>query len=1129
MRHKISILFILCVLVAGLMATPAGAAGYTYDAATGVAKATSGEAVINMPAGGTMNVDLQKGVVEYNKVPFGDKAANLGSSGVGWSYTYHGSVSGTSWNSSTKLPAQSSSQCSGCGATTYTTYSWVGDSSGNSGRYFRVEDEQQHNRSSHRYTYYYRVSTSANGYDDTTVNIGNAFYPEGPGVGRLCFNRRTPYYTSPAAFSATYNVISGTTRYSWRSMGLTDGRGVSWDSRRDCYDRYYYFRNNSLEANITDWQWDYDADNAYTEERTEKYTLWKTYSTTPTVKKIPKWNPIQGASVINTVELKNCTTSNLKLTTSTNPLMGAPEVIIDGGTYTGAPAVSGSNITVKRGTFTDTSGTSQFLIDPDSEATVSTSGNKTVTVVKLTNPPIIIDWEDFPGLDLNVDLAAPTIEVIRTPADSRTPTDKVTLTIHTEDPNGNDHELPISINGGAFQASPATFTATENQIVSIVARDNQGNVREYQVNITNIDANAPEVTGFTQSTEVWTKDPVRVYCNATDDVKLDLTPYKFEFQPFSGGSTVTTDWQADRSFQVTENGTLYCYVRDSLGKETKSDPYYIRNIDKIAPTATYELSPPDGTKASPNEGVVIELTLVNTGDPVTEDGSALATTAVKWSDTEAWSSDTRMTVYENGTYNIRVRDAVGNVSGYIPITVNNISTDKPVIDSLTGTHLSADFVQAPATLTVTAHGGGTTPLASKPYSWDGGKTWTSLDDYKVYENGEYTVTVRDETGTTVEASIIVSNIDAVKPTASVYLFKGLPADGSGSGPDDYVWKIRVEAEDIGSGVDHVETLWDGGTHTSFPIIQDIEEAGVYGVIVYDKAGNQTYAEKVVTNESIGGDTGSNNNAYVDIQVPSTGTAGGHFNASIGDLVYGPTGAYNKVTGSFITYESGVEGIQANIVATAKRGTWLTGYATFNSVRYPVTFGGAEGIDGGSNIAAQVFIPISSQTTDTRNGRLIIVLQEWEDDTMATLKREGSATLYTSVQVNEPKINYSYNRGTDELSLVATSAVAGIKSITYDTGSGPQAYAAPFTVGGASTVTLIATDNVNNVTTLVLDGDSLPVSGSGGGSLPTEDITGGGVTSYYIAGRSAETYIIGGTRSNTESVPSSSVFDAILGG
>ena len=47
--------------------------------------------------------------------------------------------------------------------------------------------------------------------------------------------------------------------------------------------------------------------------------------------------------------------------------------------------------------------TSNFVIDPDSEASIVVSGDKTITTVKLSNPPVIIDWGDFPGLDLGAD------------------------------------------------------------------------------------------------------------------------------------------------------------------------------------------------------------------------------------------------------------------------------------------------------------------------------------------------------------------------------------------------------------------------------------------------------------------------------------------------------------------------------------------------------------------------------------------------------------------------------------------------------------------------------------------------------------------------------------------------------
>ena len=846
---------------------------------------------------------------------------------------------------------------------------------------------------------------------------------------------------------------------------------------------------------------------------------------------VPQVSNVVGAKQINNITLKNCSSNNQTFDSAYHPLLpvgvSGTKVTIDGGYYIGSPAVSnGYNVNVKKGTFVDNGNTlSSFMVDPDSEVASITQGDgiKT-TVVKESNPPINIDWGEFPMPDMT----APIISVTREPASTTEPAESVTITVNVEDPNGNDHETPISINGGAWQANGAKYTVTENQIVSIIARDSEGNIREYNVTIANIDEKAPEITGWTQSTDAWTADPVKVYVEATDDVKLADAPYKFTFTPDQPGSTSTATgtWQANRFIEVTGNGTVAVTVMDTTGKQT-TDSYYVRNIDLTAPTATYTISPPEDIKASPTTGVTIELSPQNTGDPITQDGADMASNWIKWSQSESWTDNNVRTVYENGVYPVQVRDAVGNV-GTVNVTITNVSTDKPIITSFTSTAMDKVAATAPVTLTVSAHGGADTPLHAKPYSWDGGKTWTSLNTHEVSDNGEYTVIVRDEAGTTAEASMIITNIDAIAPTAGVYLYKGLPSDFEGTDPtpDDYVWKIRVEASDIGSGIDRIETLWDSGVHTSTTVTQDVWEPGVYGAMIYDVAGNRTYAEKIVTAEAIG-DAGSSDE-YVPIEVPSTGSAGSHFNASINDLVYGPTGAYNKSTGEFKTYLSGQEGILVDLLVDAKRTTTVSGYATYNGMKYPVYFDGAETAAGASNMSAQVLIPIADIPEDINNGRLVVVVQEHDKRDTDTIEREGFATFYASVQITSPKITYQYSRDTNELMMQAISTVAGIKSNTYDIGAGEVSYTVPFDVGAATTITLKAVDNVGNATTEVLDADSLDLNGGAGGSLPTEDSSGSELNTYYISGRSAEVYIMGGTRNNTTNVPSSEVLEMILG-
>ena len=874
---------------------------------------------------------------------------------------------------------------------------------------------------------------------------------------------------------------------------------------------------------------------------------------------------VNGGSTINGTNdsylfMKQCTA------TGTMNFQNNQEVYIDGGTYKGSPAITGNNVTIKRGTLTDTgSTTSKFMVDPESDAQVATSNGQTITTVKLSNPPVIIDWADFPGIDLSVDLSAPVIEVIRTPGDSRTPTDKVTLQIGAVDPSGlkdketgeEVKEAYVSINGGkftqVFEGQYIQYDVTENQTVSITARDANGNVRDYNVVISNIDERPPEVKGFEQSTDNWTKGTVRVYVNAEDDVKLDPNgAYRYTFTPTDGGTAITTDWTRDRFYTTDKNGTLVVEVRDAVGKTTTSDSWLVSNIDIIAPDFTVELTPDASIKASEKDGVLLTINPNNLADPVTQEASPLANLAVKWDPAEPWSSDFERMVYENGVYNIQIRDSVGNISNVKPITVSNISDQKPRITSFVGDNLAAAFVPGPVVLTVNAESSDGTPLPDRPYSWDGGKTWTSQNTLSVSYNGEYEVTVRDGVGNTVSDYCLVKNIDSVKPTANVYLYKGQPSDWAGPDPatiDDYVWKIRIDTEDIGSGVAMVKTLWNNGAYTTNTtgLTFDVVEAGVFGVLVYDKAGNETYAEKTVTWESIGESAGgSNSNAYVGISAPSTGTAGSPFEdgTSIADVVYGPDGAYNKKTGEFKPYTPGQEGIVVDLIANSKTNKWISGYATFEGVNYPIKFKDAAGnyvegpVKGGKNMPCRVYIPISGITKDVKNGRLVTVFQEWDDAAGTQLNREGSETLYTSVQVNPPYIQWSYDKTTGELTISPNSPVAGIPDdgIKYALdGGAEQGYTGPFIIpDGTGVIDVRVVDNAGNETTLHLDTSKLPVSGSGGGNLPTEGADGatgaggGAVNSYYMAGRTSESYIIGGTRNNTNSIPSSDVFSSIVG-
>lgn len=841
-------------------------------------------------------------------------------------------------------------------------------------------------------------------------------------------------------------------------------------------------------------------------------------------------------------------------------------VQVNSGSFTGSPGMSLPNSNIVRATITDLSGASVFTPDIDSKVTTGDDGKgHTTYTVDLINPPIIIDWENFPKIE--IDMSAPTIEIIRNPASVNEPCKSVTITAKATDPNGTKSK--ISINGGDFSApaavAQASCTVTENQVISIIAVDENGNNRDYQVSVKNIDVGGPTISRIVQSTDEWVKaggtSSVKITVDAFDDQKLSASPYYFKFTAYGSSTSVNSGWTANNFYSVNKPGKLEITVKDYLNQSV-TETYYVNNIDGTPPTATWVISP---ESTSVDEGATISVNINNVELQDIGNASPLNSNPICWEDF-GWSNDLTRVVRSNGTYRFRVRDSVGNIgpsaTGWYEVSVQNIvgesDSDLPYVVLSSSSNPDgggvSTWVKPPVTLTATPYAGTTpsaAPLHNRPISWDDGKTWTSLSGGKstkiIRENGTYDVLVRDSLGNTSESQIVVTNIDADEPIVNLYLFKAAPAewDYAEGNPEveDLVWKIGVDAYDLTSSIDVVRTMWDNGTHTdnNETISQYIEEPGVYGVWVYDKAGNAVYAEKVVTAEALGQSTGTaGSNNVVGVAVPESGSAGGGFTSgafngvtsiSVGDLVYGYKGAYHKQSGSFSSYKNGCEGISIDLIAHSKNGRTLTGYVQFNGIEYDITFNGTSETkaDGGRSVSAHALIPRDAFTTDMRNGRLFIVFREWKDDDCRELVREGSVTMYASVQASSPTINYQYSRASKELVVTSNSTVAGVKSLQYKIGSGTlNDYTGPIDTSGATTIVIQAFDNVNNESTITLDAATLPISGSGGGSLPTEELRADGVNVYYIAGRNSESFIIGGTRSNSDSVPSSEVFNALTG-
>lgn len=735
------------------------------------------------------------------------------------------------------------------------------------------------------------------------------------------------------------------------------------------------------------------------------------------------------------------------------------------------------------------------------------------------------------------DMSAPMITVERTPNSSATPTDEVSFTVTAVDPQGNNSEKPISIDGGEWQKSPCEFTVNENRTVTIWATDSEGNVREVNVNVSNIDTENPEIVSLSANRTTYTSGNVRLTAQASDDQKLADQPYYWSFDPINAnGQALTETASASKYFTVTENGEVTLRVKDAMGKFSEEETYTVSIIDHTPPTiAGYTVTP--SANANVQDGVLIHVNVEDTAD-ATGDTSGLPTNFVSWDG--VWGKED-LRVYENGTYQVKVRDSVGNVSKVTDIPIDFIKTKGPYIGSIKRDK-NASYITSPLKITVNGFDSNGKALEGRAYSWDGGNSWTSLNTKTVTENGEYIVTVRDAAGNTAEESVIIDNIDSFKPTVELRLAREIRTDET-TGREKSYWVLKVEAADIGSGINYIEADWDGSTTYDAYKQSDVTAAGVYGVKVYDLAGNSTYEYITITNEMLGisgsGSISGGASTPIIIDTGAVGdtglTAGGlvaEF-ANPSNVIYGENGVYNKVTKNYSTYDDANyprAGIALTASITPLDGSYVTGSLELEGVTYDMVFGGWSASETGQWEAelAYGFIPWSAITSDLKNKRMKVQVFEWEDTSKTTLVREGSAVIYVSAQVTDPVIRYTYNKVTGEITIVPTSTVAGIASTKYAVNAGAaQDYTVPFTYVDGSRVKIDVSDNVRQTASITLDSSTLELEG-GTGSLPTEGLpSSSSLTSYRFSTRTSESYLINGSSSNTDVVPSGGVFSSIL--
>jgi len=351
--------------------------------------------------------------------------------------------------------------------------------------------------------------------------------------------------------------------------------------------------------------------------------------------------------------------------------------------------------------------------------------------------------------------------------------------------------------------------------------DNAGNTKTGYFGPYRYETTKPTVTANKTSGD-WQNSPHQVTLTYSDG----QSGVKTKEYAWSTSTSTPSSWNT-YSGTVTQPGTgiyyLHYRVVDEAGNEDKGyfGPY---RYETTSPTASISYNPTGWTNGN------VTITLNNISD---SGGSGYDYTRKPDGTTTSETSFT-YTVSQNGTYSFTVYDKAGN-STVKSVTISNIDKAAPTF----GTSYSpTGWTNGNVTIVlknINDTGGSGYDKTRLP---DGTYTTNTNVSYTVSDNGSYQFTVYDKAGNSTTKTVIISNIDKVKPTAIVSYSTTLPTNGN--------VVVTVKAEDDRSGVESI-LLPDGTLVVGDQVSYTVSANGTYDFVVTDKAGNQTVVKAVVSN------------------------------------------------------------------------------------------------------------------------------------------------------------------------------------------------------------------------------------------------------------------------------------------
>ena len=337
--------------------------------------------------------------------------------------------------------------------------------------------------------------------------------------------------------------------------------------------------------------------------------------------------------------------------------------------------------------------------------------------------------------------------------------------------NENDFE-EIRSKAEKFQFTPSKtpdfeYPVTENSTFIIYAIDEENYTYTYSGLTVKVEDDVSHINISIQQDET---DRTKFTITATDDayniteIKVKKGENVSEEDLKSNGEslTITPGKTVNVDYTITESCTLNVYAKDSNNNENYTSIKV--TITQIDNPITFE-SVKDESASEFTINITVNDTKSNiktlkyaTGDHTTDYKTYFANNGTVLTITEGKTVNYAFKPTESGYYTFYAKDENNNESVHL-LDVKITEIDPPVVDDLAidVTGIPTTWTRDEATLTLKI-----TPGEAAPSSLSfNGQTITltnGVGTFKVYKNGEYTITLTDSTGKDVSKTFSISTI-----------------------------------------------------------------------------------------------------------------------------------------------------------------------------------------------------------------------------------------------------------------------------------------------------------------------------------------------------------------------------------